>query len=63
MNRRISRKRLAAIQRKLAKLRDELRARESELADLLSAAETIHGGACDALESLDYAIDRLSEQQ
>lgn len=56
-------RKLATIQKKIAAARDNLREQEAELAELLSTAEEVHGGLADGLESLEYAIERISEQQ
>ena len=56
-------RRLATIQRRIAKLRDQLRSEQRALGDLISSATEVESGVSDALENLDYAIDRLSEQQ
>lgn len=56
-------RKLAAIQARVAKLRDQLRVEEAELAKLMADVEEVHGSVVDAMESLGYAIDRLSEQQ
>lgn len=56
-------KRLAAIQERIAAARDTLRKEQDALTELLSTATAVESGLADALENLEYAIDRLSEQQ
>lgn len=57
------RRKLEAIQRRIAKHRDALRVEQGNLQDLVDTSNEVEDGLDDACNSLDYAINRLSEQQ